>query len=305
MDRNGKRLIKKIPCRIVRGKAREAQYRVIEKYRGRYKIVDMCEFFLLSRAAYYAWRKRRKNSDPNLSRKKLIIEAYMASRKTYGYRRIQMWIEQKKGITINHKAVLRLMNELDIHSVARRRKPYKKWAKETQHYRFPNHLNQDFTADTPNQKWVTDITYIPTKLGWAYLSTIKDLFDGFIVAHYLTKRNSVELVTKTLQLALDKEKVTGTLLHSDQGHQYCSHAYYVLSKAYKMTPSMSRRGNCLDNAVMENFFGHLKEEAIRQYPLLSFHEIKQVIDEYIYFYNYERLQLNTKQTPYQLRCLSS
>ena len=100
--------------------------------------------------------------DPDEPRIKLIEEAYLASRKTYGYRRIQMWIEQKKGITINHKAVLRLMNKMGIQSVARRRKYKKTCTKETKKHSYPNILNQKFSADKPNQKWVTDITFIPT-----------------------------------------------------------------------------------------------------------------------------------------------
>jgi transposase InsO family protein len=104
-------------------------------------------------------------------------------------------------------------------------------------------------------------------------------------------------------MAHQKEMVTGTLLHSDQGHQYCSHSYYVLPTDYKLIPSMSRKANCWDNAPIENFFGYLKEEALRQYSTLSFEETKQIIDEFIYFFNHERIQLKTKQTPYQLRSL--
>ena len=125
------------------------------------------------------------------------------------------------------------------------------------------------------------------------------------MAHQFEQHYSVRLVTKTRQQAQQKEKVTdGLILHSHQGHQYSSHPYHVLTKEYNITPSMSRRGNCWDNAPMENFFGHLKEEAIRRFKTPSFHQAKQIIDDYIHFFNYERLQLNTKQTPYQVRCLS-
>jgi transposase InsO family protein len=236
---------------------------------------------------------------------RLIEQAYKVSHQTYGYRRVQMWIEQKKGITINHKAVLRLMNQLGIHSVARKRKYLRKIEDYGTLHRYTNLLNREFTADHPNQKWVTDVTYIHTRQGWAFLSTIKDLHDGFIVAHCFSKQNSVNLVIKTLELAKQKEMVTdGLILHSDQGYQYRSHAYFILTKGYNFRASMSRRGNCWDNAVMENFFGHLKEEAMRQVPNPTFEEAKQLIDDYIYFYNYERIQLKTRQTPYQLRCLS-
>ncbi len=235
----------------------------------------------------------------------LVKEAWEKSRKTYGYRRISIWLRQHKGIVINHKAVLRLMRKLNIQSVVRKRKPYKKMSQLDIYHRYDNLLNRTFTADRPNQKWVTDITYIRTTQGWAYLSTIKDLHDGFIVAHKLGRHLSVRLVTDTLKLAKRKEKVTdGTLLHSDQGTQYTSHPYFVLIKKYNMIPSMSRRGNCWDNAPMESFFGHLKEEALRQFNVLSFDKTMELIDQYVHFYNYERIQLKTRQTPYQTRCLS-
>jgi putative transposase len=264
----------------------------------------MCNFFGISRAAYYAWRKRATNPDQDIPRMKLVQEAYLASRRTYGYRRIQIWLEQQKDLTINHKAVLRLMNKLGIHSVARKRNPHRPTKDQHHLHHYPHLLQRHFQADRPNQKWCTDITYVRTYSGWAYLSVIKDLFDGYIVAHHFSTRNDVALVTATLKQARQKEMVTaGTLLHSDQGHQYGSHSYYVLTKEYKLIPSMSRRANCWDNAPIENFFGHLKEEALRQYPTLSFKETKQIIDEYIYFFNHERIQLKSKQTPYQRRSL--
>lgn len=235
----------------------------------------------------------------------LIEEAYNASHRTYGYRRVQIWIQQNRGCTINHKTVLRLMNKIGIHSVARKRKFLKRIEELSTFHHYPNILNREFSATRPNQKWVTDVTYIHTRQGWAFLSIIKDLYDGFIVAHHFSKQNSLGLVTKTLMLATQKEVVTdGLVLHSDQGFQYSSQLYFALAKEYNISPSMSRRGNCWDNAPIENFFGHLKEEAMRQFPTPSFDEAKQIIDNYIHFYNYERIQLKTRQTPYQFRCLS-
>jgi putative transposase len=266
----------------------------------------MCRFFGISRAAYYTWVKQIDQPDPDKERMEWVQEAYQKSRRTYGYRRITWWIGKHKGKTINHKAVLRLMNKLNLHSIVRKRKPYKKVTELGTYHRYENVLNRDFHATRPNQKWVTDITYILTSQGWAFLSTIKDLFDGFIVAHEFGKENSQALVNKTLQKAAQKEKVTAELiLHSDQGHQYTSQAYFVLTQQYIITPSMSRRGNCWDNAPMENFFGHLKEEALRQVRNPTFEEARQIIDDYICFYNYERIQLKTRQTPYETRCLSS
>lgn len=266
----------------------------------------MCRFLKISRAAYYDWRKRSERRDPDIEAIRLVEKAYEASHRTYGYRRVQMWISQKCGVTINHKAVLRLMHKLGIRSVARRKVFYRKVFRSSEHHSYPNILNRDFKAEKPNQKWVTDITYINTRQGKAFLSTIKDLYDGFIVAYKFSKQNSADIVTNTLKVAKQKEFVTdGLILHSDHGLQYSSHAYFALTKEYNITLSMSRQGNCLDNAAMENFFGHLKEEAMNQFLNPSFEEAKQIIDNYIYFYNYERIQLKTRQTPFQLRCLSS
>jgi transposase InsO family protein len=266
----------------------------------------MCTFLGVSRAAYYVWVKRLERADADGERLEQVQEAYERSHCTYGYRRIVLWLYKHKGVCINHKAVLRLMHKLNIRSVARKRKAFKSF-RQAQIYRcYENVLNRKFTASQPNQKWVTDVTYIATQQGWAYLSTIKDLFDGFIVAHQVGRENSLGLVLNTLKQARQNAKVTpGLLLHSDQGFQYASHGYAVLTRDLAITPSMSRRGNCWDNAPMENFFGHLKEEALRDLPTPSFQEARQIIDEYIHFYNYERIQLKTRQTPYETRCLSS
>ena len=266
----------------------------------------MCKFFGISRAAYYAWVKQMDQPDRDGERKQLVQEAYEKSHGTYGYRRIGVWIQINKGQSINHKAVLRLMNNLQIHSIARKRKIYKRMSELETYHRYENVLNREFKASRPNQKWVTDVTYVHTQQGWAYLSTIKDLFDGFIVAHQVGTENSLALVLNTIKQAKQKEHIKdGLILHSDQGFQYTSHGYHGLTKDYSITPSMSRRGNCWDNAVMENFFGHLKEEALRHVRNPSLLELKQIIDDYIHFYNYERIQLKTRQTPSQIRCLSS
>jgi putative transposase len=180
----------------------------------------MCDFFGISRAAYYKWVKRCKKPDPDLKRKRLVQEAWLKSRKTYGYRRVTLYLQQQ-GNLINHKAVLRLMRKLHIRSVARKRKPYKKASQMETHHLYQNALDRDFTAIAPNRKWVTDISYVLTQQGWAYLSTIKDLFDGFVVAHLVGRENNIALVTNTLKLAIRREKITEKLLlHSDQGfHQ--------------------------------------------------------------------------------------
>ena len=266
----------------------------------------MCTFFGVSRAAYYIWVKRWEQPDPDTERMIQVQEAYEKSHHTYGYRRIAWWLQKQKGICINHKAVLRLMNKLHIRSVARKRKIFRGMAKAKVHHHYANLLNQEFVANHPNQKWVTDVTYIATQQGWAYLATIQDLFDGFIVSHQFGRENSLGLVLNTLKQAKQKEQVTGDLLlHSDHGHQYTSHGYALLTQDYAITPSMSRLGNCWDNAPMESFFSHLKEEALRPYPTPTFEDAKHMIDDYVHFYNYERIQLKTRQTPFETRCLSA
>jgi transposase InsO family protein len=266
----------------------------------------LCTYFEVSRAAYYAWRGRTGQVDKDQERMRCVQEAYQASHRIYGYRRIKLWLSQKRGLNLNHKAILRLMNKLGIRSIARRRRPYPKMEQLDSFHRYPNLLARNFVASQPNQKWVTDVTFIRTRQGWAYLSTIKDLYDGFIVAHQVSSNNSIQLVTNTLKQATQKEHITQELiLHSDQGTQYSSSLYFDLTHKFHITPSMSRRGNCWDNAPMENFFSHLKEEYLRHVKNPTLDQVRQLVDEYIYFYNHERIQLKTRQTPYETRCLSS
>ena len=163
---------------------------------------------------------------------------------------------------------------------------------------YANLLNRNFHADRPNQKWVTDISYIPTKQGTLYLSVICDLFDLSIVAYKTSTRQSIKLVLDTVRLAMEKEKVTAELqLHSDQGFQYASQSYFTLTTQYGITPSMSRKGNPYDNAMAENFFSILKTECIYRHKPATFPEANEMIDRYIHFYNHERIQLKTGEAP--------
>ncbi len=271
-----------------------------------YGVKALCAYFGVSRAAYYAWRGRVDHADKDQERMRWVQEAYQASHRIYGYRRIKRWLLQKRGLNLNHKATLRLMNKLGIRSIARKRRPYPKMEQLDSFHRYPNVLARNFVASQPNQKWVTDVTFIRTRQGWAYLSIIKDLYDSFIVAYQVSSNNSIQLVTNTLKQATQKEHITQELiLHSDQGTQYSSSLYFNLTCQYHITPSMSRRGNCWDNAPMENFFSHLKEEYLRHVRNPTLDQVRQMVGEYIYFYNHERIQLKTRQTPYETRRLSS
>ena len=161
-------LLKKFHTELRRSAARAAQYRAIYHHQEEYEVKAMCEFFGVSRAAYYAWVKRIGGTDPDQERMEQVQAAYEASHKTYGYRRITLMdCSRNWASRINHKAVLRLMNKLGIRSQARKPKMYKKLEEIGTYHRYPNVLNRDFTATQPNQKWVTDVTYIlhPARLG--------------------------------------------------------------------------------------------------------------------------------------------
>lgn len=279
-------------------------YRVIFRFEGKYLLGDMCRVFGVSYSGYYKWRKRQQIPDRDLKLSKLILERYQASKKSAGYRQITNQLATHYGLVANHKAVYRIMKKLGIQSVARRRRPYIHYSDVI--HRYENVLNREFQAERPNQKWATDITYIHTKQGVLYLSAIKDLYDGFIVSHRMGQDQNINLVTMTINDALKKEKAaSGLVLHSDQGFQYTSHAYFRLTQDYSIVPSMSRRGNCLDNASMENFFGMLKTEWIQRRKFDTIDDAKEAVEQYIYYYNYERCQYKTKLTPYQKRCQSA
>jgi transposase InsO family protein len=261
----------------------------------------MCKFFDVSRSGYYDFVKRKASLCKDKQLVDKIRECQEKSNRTYGYRRVQIWLERNHGIALNPKTVLRIMNQYNLLSQIRRRRKYRQMGQQL--HRYENLLNRDFTADKPNQKWVTDISYIHTNQGVLYLSMIRDLYDNSIVAYRTGTEQTVNLVLGTIKEAKEKEKVTTELqLHSDQGFQYTSTGYFNLTKEYGITPSMSRRGNCYDNACAENFFSILKSECTSRVKPRSLEEARQLIDEYIYFYNHERIQLKTKLTPYEKRC---
>lgn len=278
----------------------EIVYRVILRFSSKYPITAMCDFFRVPRSGYYYWIKNQNKQDNDLALISLIMDCHQANHQTYGYRRVRIWLENKHAIRINHKAVLRLMRKAGISSDIRRRRKYRNL--KDQLHRYPNILNREFSSDRPNTKWVTDITYIHTHQGILYLSAIKDLADGYIVGYKSATSQTVHLVTETIRAALKKEMIAdGLALHSDQGFQYTSHAYHNLLTDYGITPSMSRRGNCYDNAAMESFFSALKTECIYRRQFNTFDEAREAIECYISYYNFERIQLKTKLTPFEKR----
>ena len=275
------------------------KYMVIYRHKDKYSISEMCRFFEVSRSGYYDYVKRMDIPAWDLPLAEKIRECQENSHRTYGYRRVHIWLE-RQGIYRNPKTVLRIMQKYNLLSDVRRKR-YNNYA--TPIHKYPNRLNREFTAERPNQKWVTDISYIRTGQGFLYLSVIRDLYDNSIVAYKTGTKQNINLVLSTIRAAKKKEKVTAELqLHSDQGFQYTSQAYYSLTKSYHITPSMSSRGNPYDNAMAENFFSILKTECIYRTKLKTYEDARILIGEYIHFYNNERIQLKTKQTPLEKRC---
>ena len=275
------------------------KYRVIHRFKDKYNVRDMCIFFGVSRSGYYAWTKKADKEDPDQQIGELIRDCQKKTRQTYGYRRVQIWLLREFGLVMNHKAVLRVMNKYNLLSKSRRKR---NWVQNCESiHKYTNMLERNFYAERPNLKWCTDISYIPTKEGFVYLSVIKDLYDNFVVAYKVGTENNNNLVYETVKAA--KREVTAELqLHSDQGFQYTSDGYFKLTKSYHITPSMSSPGTPLDNACAENFFSTLKSEWFHRYTPATKEEARLLLGEYIHFYNYERIQLKTKLTPYEKRC---
>ena len=272
---------------------------VIYRHKDKYSISEMCRFFEVSRSGYYDYVKRMDVPARDLPLAEKIRECQEHSHSTYGYRRVHIWLE-RQGIYKNPKTVLRVMQKYNLLSEVRRKK-YHNYTNGVHVYK--NHLARNFHADKPNQKWVTDISYIKTGQGFLYLSIIRDLYDNSIVAYKTGTEQNINLVLSTIRAAKKKEKVTAELqLHSDQGFQYTSQAYFKLTQSYHITPSMSSRGNPYDNAMSENFFSILKTECIYRVKIRTYEEARLLIGAYIHFYNNERIQLKTKLTPLEKRC---
>jgi putative transposase len=229
-----------------------------------------------------------------------IETIYHEHKGRYGYRRIHLTLKNE-GIMLNHKTVQRLMGQLGLKSTVRPKK-YRSYRGETGKT-VSNHLKRDFTASKPDEKWVTDVTEFKVNGQRVYLSPIIDLFNQEVVAYRLAKNARLTLVTGMLESGLSQLTQTQKpLLHSDQGWQYRSHQYQKQLADNGIRQSMSRKGNCLDNAVAENFFGLLKSEMYHGHHFQDADELIEKIDEYIEYYNTRRIKVKLKGlTPVQYR----
>lgn len=276
----------------------KAKYEVIYRYREKYPVMVMCRFFSVSRSGYYNFIKRLSRPETDAALAQTIRQQQDKCFYTYGYRRMWQWLERNAGIHHNPKTILRVMKKYGLLSEIRRRRKWQQMGQQL--HKYENLLNRNFHAETPNHKWVTDISYIQTKQGVLYLSIIRDLYDNSIVAYKTATQQTVNLVLDTIRLAMKRERKRVAVelqLHSDQGFQYTSQAYFNLTQAYGITPSMSRKGNPYDNAVVENFFSILKTECIYRHKPATFAEANEMIDRFICFYNHERIQLKTGEAP--------
>ena len=255
-----------------------------------YSLERLCTALDISVSGYYAWKKRPESKRKQQNRE--VVEQikliHQQSRQTYGSPRVYVDLKEK-GITCSENRVAKLMKS---HQIAANRK--RKFVVTTDsNHDLPvaeNKLSQDFTASNPNQKWVTDITYIWTTEGWLYLAVVLDLFSRKVVGWSMNASMERGLVIDALRMALlDRKPPEGLLHHSDRGSQYASNDYQQILNDYGITCSMSRKGNCYDNAVMESFFATLKQELIYRQPYRSRQDTKQDIFEYIQvWYNRKR-----------------
>ena len=265
---------------------------MIKELRPEHPVPLLCRTLEVSPSGYYDWLKR-PDSPRQKEEFRLVVEikaAHKRNRETYGPERLQTDLADH-GIHVGVHRIKRIRKEHGI-----RCKQTKKFKATTNsNHSLPvaeNLLDQNFVVTSPNQAWVTDITYIPTAEGWLYLAGHKDLFTGEVVGYAMGERMTKNLVSQSLFRAVSaKRPAAGLLHHSDRGSQYCSLEYQKLLGQFGMQASMSRRGNCYDNAPIESFWGMLKNELVHHRRYATRRQATQEITEYIeIFYNRQRRQ---------------
>lgn len=268
---------------------------MIWELRHKHKISLLIEVSGLPRSTYYYYAKRRAEPDKYSAVKEQITGIYNENRGRYGYRRITT-VLHNRGYSINHKTVQRLMKQLGI--VCRvRMKKYRSYKGEVGKI-VSNLLERNFEATVPNQKWVTDVTEFSLFGQKLYLSPILDLCSRDIVSYTILDRPVLSMVTEMLDKAFEKiPGDTKLILHSDQGWQYQHKRYQKMLAEKGIQQSMSRKGNCLDNAVIENFFGLLKSELLYLQEFCSIDQFKAELVDYLDYYNNRRIKAKLKGLP--------
>lgn len=255
----------------------------------------------LARSTFFYQQARLRSPDPKEALKAAVTEIFTTNHGRYGHRRIHSELT-RQGWAVAKKTVLKLMRSLQLICKVRRKKRYNSYQGE-QGTIAPNLLNRKFDTDAPNQKWVTDVTEFRVGDRKLYLSPVMDLFDRQIISYSIGSSPNLELTNSSLRSALTCLKPgQQPLVHSDQGVQYQHASWRILLNDAGAAQSMSRKGNCYDNAVMENFFGHLKEELFHHVRFLSTDALATALNEYIPWYNNERISTKLKGlSPVQYR----
>jgi len=265
---------------------------VVQELKAKHKLEYLLGATGLARSVYYYQRKVLSKPDSSSVIKVLIMELFNEHKGRYGYRRITSAL-RSAGTVINHKKVQRLMNELNLKSKVRPKR-YKSYRGEVGKAA-PNLLQRNFSASMLNQKWVTDVTEFKVKGQKVYLSPIIDLFNREVISYEIRKSAHLPLVTDMLNSAIKGLKWhEKPIIHSDQGWQYRMKRTQNIMKNGGLKQSMSRKGNCLDNAVAENFFGILKTEMYHREEFKDADELIERIKEYIHYYNNKRIKLKLK-----------
>lgn len=265
------------------------RYAFIKEHTGEFRISPMCRVLRVQRSGFYKWlqmpKSKRQIEDEKLSGE--IKHFFAESDENYGSPRIYRDL-QESGIRCGRKRVERLMRQGKIR--AARAYKQRRWRHSKPSIVSPNRLNREFSANTPNEKWVTDITQIQTYEGWLYVAIVEDLFSRMVVGWSMQSTMGKDLVLDAIVMAVWKRRPNkDVMIHSDQGSQYGSDAWIRFCGDHKLVPSMSRRGNCYDNAVLESFNGTLKKEKVRGKIYRTRAEAKGDIFEYIeLFYNPKR-----------------
>nr|WP_252597998.1 IS3 family transposase [Bacillus thuringiensis] len=276
-------------------KSKSVEYEVIHILKQNFSIVLLCEIAGVSRSGYYKWEKRINDSTEKMKEDQFIMSKIGECERdpdingSYGYRRICIWLKKYYGLQVNHKRVYRLMRRMGLQAKIRKKK-WRHFGLKEQCVVSENLLNREFSTTRPNEKWVTDITYLTFNTKRIYLSVILDLYNNEVVAYQMSEYNNLKLVTDTVNKALRKRKVHETVLHSDRGYQYTSKKYNQLLKKNKITVSMSRKGNCYDNACIESFFSHFKAECFYRHTFHEKAEVFKATKRYMSYYNNKRFQ---------------
>lgn len=268
------------------------KYAQIHRLRHEHSVVAMCRLLGVSESGYYAWRKRPQSPRAKANAR-LALEikaAHERTRRTYGPERLQSELADN-GIRVGVYRIKRMRREQGLRCKQKRRFRVTTDSKHTLPVA-PNRLARQFSTDAPNKVWVADLTYIDTDEGWLYVAGIKDLFNGELVGYAMSERMTVDLTETALRRAIDARRPGPGLIHpSDRGSQYCAGAYQKLMRQHQMQASMSRKGNCWDNAPMESAWGILKSELVHHDRFYTRAEARAAIQEYIeIFYNRTRKQ---------------